>query len=209
MPKVQVYNVKGEQTGEISLDENVFGVEVKPELIQFVANAQRANTHQPYAHAKNRAEVRGGGRKPWRQKGTGRARHGSIRSPLWRGGGATFGPRKERNMSQKVNIKTRRKAIRMMLSDKVGSGHLVVVDSLQELEGKTKQLAALLAKLPIQNSSALLAVGERNEQLTRAAKNIKRVNTILADSANVGDLLKYSYLVCDTAGVKKMTNIFK
>ncbi len=203
-----VYNLQGEKTGEMSLDESVFAVEVKPIVVQTVALAQRAAAHQPFAHAKTRAEKRGGGKKPWKQKGTGRARHGSSRSPLWRGGGVTFGPSKDRNMMQKVNKKLRKSAIRMCLSDKAAEQMLFVIDSVEGLEGKTKQLALLMNKLPTEGRGVLIASGEKNEKLRLAAQNLDNVNTVLADSVNVLDLLKYRYLVVDKAGVEKMTTHF-
>lgn len=209
MPKVHVYNIEGKQTEEISLDETIFGVKIQPELIQFVVQAQRANAHIPFAHTKGRADVRGGGRKPWKQKGTGNARHGSIRSPLWRGGGVTFGPTKDRNMTKKVNQKERRKAIRMMLSDKVAHDALIVIDSFADLTGKTKQTAELLKKLPAKDKSVLIAVGEKNEIVTRSSKNITRLNTILADSINVADLLKFEYLILDKTGIDTIVARFK
>lgn len=195
--------------GTLDLSDDIFAEEVNADLVNFVANAQRANAHVPYAHTKGRASVRGGGKKPWRQKGTGRARHGSSRSPIWRGGGVTFGPSKLRNMSKKVNKKTRRKAIRMMLSDKAANGALFVVDSLADSTGKTKELAELMNTLPMEKQTALVASGEKNENLTRAAKNLEKVNTVMATSVNVGDLLKYRYLIVDKAGVEKMTDVFK
>jgi len=138
--KVNVYNQEGAVTGSQDLSDKVFGVKVKDEVVHQVAVAMMGNKRQVLAHAKGRSEVRGGGRKPWRQKGTGRARHGSIRSPLWVGGGVTFGPTKERNFSKKINIKMRRIAIRMCLSDRVKDGKLILLDGISIKDGKTKEI---------------------------------------------------------------------
>lgn len=208
MPTVNVYNLEGKQTGEITLDDAIFGVKVQPELIQFVVRAQRANAHVPYAHTKGRAEVRGGGRKPWKQKGTGNARHGSIRSPLWKGGGVTFGPTNVRNMSLKVNQKERRKAIRMILSDKAARNQLIVLESVEGLTGKTKQMSQLLNALPIKDHSALIALGTKNDMLKRSSQNLPRVNSVLADSLNAADLLKFEYMVVDKAGIETVVSRF-
>jgi len=204
MAKVKIYNVKGEASGDITLDDSVFAVEVDPSLVQFVATAQRANAFTPYAHTKDRSDVSGGGKKPWRQKGTGRARQGSIRSPQWRGGGSVFGPRNTKNPEQKINKKVRRQAIRMVLSDKLSSNMLVVVDSFDTLTGKTKELSSALAKWPTGRSTALIASGKKSDVLNRASKNIVRVNTLLAGSVNVRDLLTYKYLVIDKSGAEAL-----
>jgi len=209
MATVDVYNLTGEKSGTLDLDESIFAVAVNPETVQFVANAQRANAHVPYAHTKGRAEVAGGGRKPWKQKGTGRARHGSSRSPIWKGGGVTFGPTKFRNPFKKVNKKMRRSAIRMMLSDKVAHQALFVVDSLESLTGKTKEITQLLNTLPINSKSTLIASGGKSEMLTRSARNVEKVNTVMADSVNVGDLLKYQFVIVDKSGIEKMSEVFK
>jgi large subunit ribosomal protein L4 len=208
MAKVKVYNLKGEAAGELTLDDAVFGVEVDAKIVQFVSNAQRNNAYQPYAHTKDRSDVSGGGKKPWRQKGTGRARQGSIRSPQWRGGGSVFGPRKERNHDQKVNKKVRRQAIRMVLSDKAASNMLVVVDSFEGMTGKTKELSSVLSKLPTKRSSTLIAAAKKSDVLNRASRNIARVNTVLADSVNVRDLLAYKFLVIDKSGAEELVKQF-
>lgn len=208
MPTVNVYNIEGQQVGEMTLDEKIFGVEVNPVVVQEMSLAQRANAHIPYAHTKGRADVRGGGKKPWKQKGTGRARHGSIRSPLWRGGGVTFGPLSIRNMAQKMNKKQRRKAIRMMLSDKAKENLLIVIESFDGVEGKTKQISHLLEVLPVKGKSALIASAEKNELLTRSTQNLEKINTVLADSVNVADLLQYRFLVVDKSGIEKITSHF-
>lgn len=204
MAKVKLYNLKGEAAGDVNLDDTVFAVTVDSKLVQFVANAQRANAFQPYAHTKDRGDVSGGGKKPWRQKGTGRARQGSIRSPQWRGGGSVFGPRNTRNPVQKVNKKVRQQAVRMVLSDKLANNTLIVVDSFDTLTGKTKEFASVLSKLPTKRSSALIASSKKSDLLNRASRNLPRVNAVLAGSVNVRDLLAYKFLVIDQSGAETL-----
>lgn len=208
MAKVTVYNLEGKESGDITLDDAVFGVDVRPEVVQSVARIQQANAFVPYAHTKTRGEVRGGGKKPWKQKGTGRARHGSSRSPIWVGGGITFGPRKEKNTNKKVNKKTKQQAVRMVLSDKVAEQKLIVVDSFSDVSGKTKQIATLLNSVA-EGRPALFASAEKNIALTQAAANIQRTNTVLANSLNVVDMLKHQYLVLDKAAVEQLVAQYK
>jgi large subunit ribosomal protein L4 len=209
MASVKLYNLEGKETGSVTLDDAVFAVKPLPELVQFVLTAQDANAFQPYAHTKTRGERAGGGKKPWRQKGTGRARHGSTRSPIWRKGGVTHGPRSDRNLNLKVNKKQRRKALKMVLSDKAANSQLLVVEGWDGLEGKTKQLATLLAKLPVGDRSVLITSGAKNEPLMRAAGNLANAQTIMADSLNVGDLMRSQYLLIDQAGVDTVTKWLK
>lgn len=210
MLSVSVYNMEGKVIGELALDDAVFGVKPNPLVVQRVATAQRANAAITYASTKGRGEIRGGGRKPWKQKGTGSARHGSRRSPIWRGGGITFGPTAERNQSQKINQKERRLALRMILSDKVHEGWMVVVDNWSELSGKTAQIVALArAVLPTIDTPVLFASVTKKEFLHRATKNLQNSNVILADSLNVGDMLGARYLMVDKEAVEKITKHFK
>lgn len=209
MLKIKVYNMEGAATGEMELNAAVFGVKANPQLVQLVVRAQQANAFVPYAHTKDRSDVRGGGKKPWRQKGTGRARHGSSRSPLWRGGGITFGPTKDRRLQKKVNQKEKRQALFMVLSDKATTNRLVVLEGWQAVSGKTKQIAALLAKLPTKKQSTLIASGAKDVNLVRATRNMLRVQTTLADSLNVIDLLKHKFLLIDKSGVAKIIAHFQ
>ncbi|MBT4124261.1 MAG: 50S ribosomal protein L4, partial [Candidatus Pacebacteria bacterium] len=156
-------------------------------------------------HTKGRAEVRGGGKKPWRQKGTGRARHGSIRSPLWIGGGITFGPTKLRNFSVKVNKKVKQKALAMVLSDKVANDKLVLVESYNMPEAKTKVLQTALAKLPTKNRPTLVVTKNAEENIVKASKNLPRVETINFGSLNLVDLMKKEYLVINKELLKKVS----
>ncbi len=164
----QVYSQNGEKIKDIELNPEIFNVEVKNSVVHQVVVAQMANSRTAIAHTKTRGEVRGGGVKPWRQKGTGRARVGSIRSPLWVGGGVTFGPRKDRNFSQKVNKKMKRKALFMCLSDKINNDLLVVLDKLNLEKGKTKELVEIIKNL----KSVLKLKETRNKkQETKELKN--------------------------------------
>jgi len=210
MAKIKVYNLEGKEVEEISLDPKIFAVEINPALVHQAVEIQQANARQNFAHTKDRSEVRGGGRKPWRQKGTGRARHGSIRSPIWSGGGVTFGPRKEREFAKKINKKMKRKALFMTLTDKVKENNLIVVDKLQLTEIKTKKLAEIISKLPIKGKkSLLLAMAVKDDNIIKSAKNLPKLKTILADSLNIVDILKYNYLVIDKQGVKKIVETYK
>lgn len=191
---VPVHTLAGETKGTLNLNPKVFGVPFSDPLVHQVAVAQLANKRKPYAHTKTRAEVRGGGRKPWKQKHTGRARHGSRRSPIWVGGGITFGPRKERNYAQKINKKMRQRALLMILSDKVKSDRLVVIEEWSQ-ESKTKQLNLVLSKLPGQSRKRLLVTSPDDRPVTFAAKNLRGVESIGVGSLNVVDLLKYEYLI--------------
>lgn len=196
MAKVPVYNTEGKEQGSVELNDAVFGVQPNNALVHQVYLALRANARQPWAHTKDRSDVRGGGKKPWKQKGTGRARHGSIRSPIWRGGGITFGPQNVRNYKQKINTKMKKAAVRMGLSDKVADQKLVILDAFAK-DGKTKSLAALRGALPGTGKTTLLVTAEKNDALLRAAKNVARVDVVRAADANLVDLLHHQYVIAD------------
>lgn len=198
--KAQVYNLKGESVGEIDLPEGIFSAKWNPDLVHQVLLAQAANRRSPWAHAKNRAEVSGGGKKPWKQKHTGRARHGSIRSPIWKGGGATHGPVKERDFSQKVNKKMARTAIHAVLSKKLLDGELKVVESLELEAPKTKILfSAIKSFLP-----ALLIAAKENKNIIRASGNLARGKSINGELLNVEDLLRYKNILLDKKAVAEI-----
>jgi len=207
--KIPVYNNSGEQIKEIELPSRLFAVKPKTEVIHQVVMAQTANARQNLAHTQTKGEVRGGGRKPWRQKGTGRARHGSSRSPLWKGGGVTFGPRNTRNFFQAVNKKQKQLALAMCLSDKMNNKLLTVFDQFK-LSGKTKELNSWLKNISgkiaeLKNSKKfLLILSSNDKKIIGAAKNLKNVNTILADSLNCLDLLKYDTVLIDEPAIKKI-----
>ncbi len=209
MAKVKVYNLEGKEAGELELAKEIFEVEGKEELVHQVVVAQNNNSRQNLAHTKIRSEVRGGGAKPWRQKGTGRARHGSRRSPIWKGGGVTFGPRKDINFSQKINKKMKNKALCMVLTNKVKEGKIIVLDKLELAEAKTKKLTELLNKLPIKNNSVLLSLAKKDDNVIKAAGNLEKVGVLSADSLNVVDLLGKNYLVVDKAAVEKIVEVYK
>lgn len=204
MPKVKVYNLNGEVVKEAELSAEVFGIKAKTGVIQQVVEAQTANSRSVIAHAKDRGEVRGGGRKPWRQKGTGRARHGSIRSPLWKGGGVTFGPTKERNFKKDINQKVKKLALRMVLSDKVAYEHLILVEDLTLSQIKTKPLLAILNKLPIKNKSVLIALDKKDDKVILSSRNLPQVKSEPASSLNVVDLLKFEYFLTTVKAVNKL-----
>ena len=210
---VDTYNQEGKKMGQTRLPSEIFDVKANPDLIHQVVVSQMANRRRIIAHAKTRAEVRGGGRKPWRQKGTGRARAGSIRSPLWRGGGVTFGPTKERVFKKIIPKKMRRKALFMALSGKVKNNLLIVLDELKLETVKTKFLAKLIEdwKLKIENfqpGSALIVLPEMNKNLILATRNLPDVETIQAKDLNCLDLLSFQYLIMPKESIKVIKETF-
>lgn len=207
MLKVKIYNLEGKETGEIELTPAIFGLRWNPDLIHQVVRAYQANKRQVLAHAKDRAEVSGGGRKPWKQKGTGRARHGSIRSPLWRGGGITFGPTKERNFKLKINKKMARAALLTVLSAKNRDSEILVLKDLKLAEAKTKQLHNILKNFPKLNSG-LLVLPERDEVIERASKNLRKIKTTQAGNLNILDLLSFKYLVLPMSSVEVLNKTY-
>lgn len=210
MIKVKVYNLEGKETEELKLDSEIFGTEINSKLVHQVVEAQQASARQKLAHTKTKGEVRGGGKKPWRQKGTGRARAGSTRSPLWIGGGVTFGPRKEREFAKKINKKMKKKALFMVLTDKVKENSLVIVEKLEMPKIKTKEIVKVIKKLPVKKEARILiSLPQKNENILKSTRNLNKVRTILADSLNVVDVLKADYLITDKAGIKKITETYK
>ncbi len=203
--KVPLYNMEGQTIGEIELRDDIFGITphvpvMHQALVRQLANA-RLGTHK----TKTRGEVSGGGRKPWRQKGTGRARHGSIRAPQWRGGGTVFGPR-PRSYRQKMPKKMRHLAYKSALSVKAKEGQIIVLDKLEMPEPKTKAMAALLDALAV-DSSALILLPERNENVEKSARNLPGVKTLRAQYLNVRDLLGYDYLVMPLGALEVIESI--
>lgn len=202
--KVKLYSFDGKEIGEEKLDASLFDVKINPKVVQEVVIAQQHNSREVLAHTKGRGEVRGGGRKPWKQKGTGQARHGSIRSPLWVGGGITFGPTKERNFAVKVNKKLKTKALTMVLSDKVAENRLVLVDAYNLPEAKTKALNIALSKLPGYGKKTLIVTKNSANNLVTASQNLPKVSTINYGSLNVVDLLKAEYLMISRELIEKI-----
>jgi len=206
--KVDVYNLEGEKVGMTLLPKEIFEVKVNPDLIHQVVVSQMTNRRSVIAHTKGRGEVRGGGRKPWRQKGTGRARHGSIRSPLWRGGGVTFGPTKERVFKKKINKKIKRKALFMALSAKAKNNLLIILDKLELDRAKTKLMTKILEKLPCDNKSSLIALPTIDKNIILATRNLPRIETIEARNLNCLDLLSFKYLIMPKESIKVIKEIF-
>ena len=197
----KLYDVKGEVVGDIELSDKIFARPWNPNLVHQALVTQEANARRPWAHTKDRAEVSGGGRKPWKQKHTGRARHGSIRSPLWRGGGVTHGPRKEKIYAKKLNKKMLRGALYAVLSRRLADEELRIVDSLAIDAPKTKALFVVLKGAFGKTMHALLVPAKGNRMLFRVSRNIPRVKTIDAASLNVKDLLRYKHIVIDKAAI--------
>ena len=206
MPKVDVYDLNGKKVSDIELAENVFGIEPNEAIVHSVLKNYLANQRQGTQSTKTRSEVSGGGRKPWRQKGTGRARQGSIRAPQWIKGGIALGP-KPRSYKYTVNKKEIRLAIKSVLSSKVLENELVVVDSLPLKDIKTKEMVKALSNLKVEGK-ALLMLPEKNETVQKSARNIKGVKTTLVETINVYDLLKYNKLVVTEDTVKKLEEVY-
>jgi len=192
MAVATVYNIKKEKIGEVELNDDVFGVEVNPHILHDVVRMQRANRRSGNACTKTRTEVAGTGKKPWKQKGTGRARAGSVTSPLWRGGGVVFGP-KPRDYSYKLPKKVRRLGLKMALSARMGEESLVVLDDFQMEEIKTKNFVSIMNTLEIDN--ALIVVAEGNENLVRSARNVVGFKVLPTAGVNVYDILNFKHLV--------------
>ncbi len=206
MPKVAIYNVSGEQVNEIELNDNIFGVEVSEHAMYEVVKNQLANKRQGTQSAKTRSEVRGGGRKPWRQKGTGRARAGSIRSPLWVGGGTVFAP-KPRDYSYTIPKKVRRLALKSALTSKVNNNELVVLDELNLDAPKTKEMVNILKNLNV-DKKALIVMGEKSDAVIRSARNISGVQTALVNTINVYDILNHDKFIITKDAVQKVEEVY-
>ena len=206
MPKVDVYNMQGKKVSDVELSEAVFGIEPNENVVHSVLVNYLANQRQGTQSTKTRAEVRGGGKKPWRQKGTGRARQGSIRAPQWIKGGIALGP-KPRTYTYKVNKKEKQLAIRSLLSAKVLDNELTVVDKLEVKEAKTKVMAKALTDLKVEGKT-LIILSNRNENVLRSSRNIEGVKTIELNTINVFDLLNCNKLVLPLDTVKKLEEVY-
>ncbi len=194
MTKVQVYNQEGKALNEMELADAVFNVTPKESVVHQVYNAILANARVPWADTKGRGEVRGGGKKPWKQKGTGRARHGSIRSPIWKGGGITFGPKTDRTYKQKINKKMNRKAVAMCLTDKIAQNKFVILDTLA-MTGKTKEFSKMRASLAGSGKSTLFLTKDVDVNVVRASKNVEKCKVTRAIDVNVADLMNNQYVI--------------
>lgn len=205
--KATLYNVKGEKQREVDLPESVFGVEKEESIIKEVVVAFEANQRQQYAHTKDRGDVSGGGKKPWKQKGTGRARHGSIRSPLWVGGGVTFGPRNVRNFSKKVNKKVARKALKMVLTDRAEHGVISLIDTFSLENGKTKNCAELIKAVGADKAKRVLFVTNGvNKDMVRCVNNIPHADVTTAADLNAYVAIKNKALVVEEACIESFVS---
>ena len=206
MPKVDVYNVEGKKVSDVELKEEIFGIEPNEAIVHSVLVNYLANQRQGTQSTKTRAEVRGGGRKPWRQKGTGRARQGSIRAPQWIKGGIALGP-KPRSYKYRVNKKEKQLAIKSLLSSKVLENDLVVFDKFDFKEIKTKQMAVAMKNLKVEDK-ALVVIPEKNENVQKSTRNLEGVRTSSVATLNVFDLLKHKKLVLTVDAVKKIEEVY-
>ncbi|MFH1036873.1 MAG: 50S ribosomal protein L4 [Patescibacteria group bacterium] len=207
MVKITAYNQEGEETTEVLLPKEVFEVKMNPDLIHQIIVSQLSNQRQVIASTKTRSEVSGGGRKPWRQKGTGRARHGSTRSPLWRHGGITFGPRNKVVFKREIPEKMRKTALFIALSDKVKDNLLIVLDDLKLEKTKTKIMAGILNKLPLKGKTALIVLPKMEKSLISASRNIPGIGTTQAKDLNCLDVLSYKYLILLKDSIKVIKEI--
>jgi len=212
--QTDLYNLQNQKTGTIELPDRIFAAKWNATLVKQVLDAQLANAREPWAHAKTRGEVRGGGRKPWRQKGTGRARHGSRRSPIWVGGGVSHGPRNDRDYSQKINKKMKRGALFAVLSRKMKDGEMRVFDELSVEKPKTKMLADALR--PILNMDkrgkrydALLIAPGANDNLFRASANLPKAKAVEAASLNIYDVLNHKNIFIDKGAISVIEKHYK
>ena len=206
MANVTVYNMEGKEVGTVELSDAVFGVEVNEHLVHMAVLQQLANNRQGTQKAKTRSEVSGGGRKPWRQKGTGHARQGSTRAPQWTGGGVVFAP-VPRDYSFKMNKKEKRAALKSVLSDKVASSKLIVLDELKFDEIKTKKFQTVLTNLKVEEK-ALLVLGEKDDVVIKSANNLPFVQTALPNTINVYDVLKAGTLILTKDAVAKIEEVY-
>ena len=205
MANISVYNMEGNEVGTIELNDAVFGVKVNEHLVHQAVVRHLANKRQGTQKAKTRAEVRGGGRKPWRQKGTGHARQGSIRAPQWTGGGVVFAP-VPRDYSKKMNKKERRAALRSALTSRVEAEKLIVLDELRLEEIKTQEMQRILNNLKVEK--AVIVLPEKDEKVVLSARNIPNVATISSDMLSVYDVMKYSTVIMTKAAVASIEEVY-
>jgi len=206
MPQVAKYNTTGKQVGDIELTDSVFNENINEHAVHQVVTAQLAKIRQGTASTKTRGEVRGGGRKPWRQKGTGRARHGSIRSPLWVGGGTVFGP-KPRDYDKKVPRKVKKLALRSILTDKVNTGSLLVIEDLKFDEPKTSKMVELLKNLELEGAKVVVVIPDKDTNLYLSARNIPGVKTLVVDALNAYDLLDNDYIIIAQEAIERIEEV--
>lgn len=206
MPKVALYNIEGKEIGEIELKDEIFAVEVSSAALHMTVKNYLANQRQGTQSTKTRTEVSGGGAKPWKQKGTGRARQGSIRAPQWKGGGVALGP-KPRDYSYTLNKKTRRLALKSALSSKVAENNIIVVDKLAMDEIKTKSFVKILENLKV-DTKAFVVTGNKEANLIASANNVPGVKTAVVDTINTYDVLNHTKLVIEASAVTKLEEVY-
>jgi len=206
--KTTLYSQEGKKIDEIDLPKEIFEIKMNKDLVHQVVVSQMWNRRQKTAKTKDRSEKRGGGRKPWRQKGTGRARHGSTRSPIWRGGGVTFGPRTEKVFKKTIPQKIRRKALFIVLSEKLKNEMVLVLDELKIEKIKTKTMNDILNKLFLKKGSGLIILPKIDKSIIKSVSNIPKVDTIEAREINTLDLLNYKYLIIPKEAIKIIKDTF-
>ncbi len=206
MPELALYNIEGQESGNINLKDDIFDVEINEHVVHEAVTAQLAAKRSGTAKTKTRGEVAGGGRKPWRQKGTGRARHGSIRSPLWVGGGTTFGPQ-PRKYNKKLPKKVKKLAVKSALTAKVEEGNLVIIDSFNFEQPKTKKMVSILDKFNVADKKALIVLGEKNENLYKSARNLPGVRIVTPTKVTVYDVLNSNKVIMNQDAVAKVEEV--
>jgi len=205
---IQVVNTNGEAKEQYELPNEIFGLSANDALVHQVYRYQVLNNLYPVAHTKDRSEVRGGGKKPWKQKGTGRARHGSTRSPIWRTGGVTFGPTSLKNFAVSVNKKMKKKALFMVLSSRVANDKFVLLDDFALSQMKTKNALSILNNLKLSSTKTLIVFDRKNKNIEKSFSNIPNVSLIPFDSLNLIDILKVDTILTDIASVESIKNIY-
>jgi large subunit ribosomal protein L4 len=206
--KIQVFNTKGEAKEQYELPSEIFGISTNDTLVHQVYRYQVLNTIYPVAHTKDRSEVRGGGKKPWKQKGTGRARHGSTRSPIWRTGGITFGPTSLKNFAISINKKMKRKALLMVLSSRVANNKFILLDDFTLSQMKTKNALSILSNLKLDSIKTLVVFDRKNKNIEKSFSNIPNVSLLPFDSLNLIDILKADTVLTDISSVESIKNIY-
>jgi len=208
MLKVNVYNLEGKKVEDIELSEAVFGLKKNDELLHQAYVAISSNQRQVLAHAKDRGERSGSGKKPWKQKGTGNARVGSVRTPVWRGGGVVFGPTKDRNFKKEINKKMMKKAILLALSSKAKSENVIVLDKIELAEKKTKKFAEIIKNLKIKGT-ALIGFSEKEKDFKLYSRNLKKADSELTSNLNVFDIMNHKNLVLSKESIKYLEEKYK
>ncbi|MBM7623983.1 50S ribosomal protein L4 [Sporohalobacter salinus] len=206
MPELTLFDTEGNQVGEVGLNQDIFDIEINEHVVHEAVTAQLAAKRAGTASTKTRGEVRGGGRKPWRQKGTGRARHGSIRSPIWVGGGTTFGPQ-PRDYSKDIPKKVKKLAVKSALTAKVRDGELTVVDGFDFDKPKTKQMVKVLEVLDAKDKKVLVITDEKDDDLYKSARNIPDVKVLLGSAVNVYDVLDNEQIIITEEAIKKVEEV--